>query len=213
MKNVNNFTQWKKWIGRCDVRARDHAPKAPRAVWAQSGRSLGAVRGVQWTFSIHSAYLLKSQSESKKLSWSVWMYIMHLWGRAPQTKIYHVLCGISKSSTLLYVCMYDWFIPFGNSTKGSLDRITSISWNKLPEKLKNDIWILVGPNTLLPAIVWTIHESMKQNIQNLILIHDSRTTRPIKFWMPFLNFSDNLHQNAMIFQKSVSNFEIEHKTC
>ena len=39
MKNINNFTQWKKWISRCDVRARDHAPKAPRADWAQSGRS------------------------------------------------------------------------------------------------------------------------------------------------------------------------------
>ena len=34
MKNINNFTQWKEWISRCDVR--DHAPKAPRAVWAQS---------------------------------------------------------------------------------------------------------------------------------------------------------------------------------
>ena len=40
---------------------------------AQSGRSVGAVRGVQWTFSIHSAYLLKSQSENKKFSWSVWI--------------------------------------------------------------------------------------------------------------------------------------------
>ena len=39
MKNVNIFTQWKKWISRCDVRTRDHAPKAPRAVWAQSWRS------------------------------------------------------------------------------------------------------------------------------------------------------------------------------
>ena len=36
MKNINNFTQWTKWISRCDVLARDHAPKAPRAVWAQS---------------------------------------------------------------------------------------------------------------------------------------------------------------------------------
>ena len=42
-----------------------------------SGRILGAVRRVQWTFSIHSAYLLKSQSESKKLSWSVWISIIH----------------------------------------------------------------------------------------------------------------------------------------
>ena len=29
---LTNFTQWKKWISRCDVLARDHAPKAPRAV-------------------------------------------------------------------------------------------------------------------------------------------------------------------------------------
>ena len=43
----------------------------------QSGRSLGAVRGVQWTFSIHSAYYLKSQSENKKLSWSVWIEIIY----------------------------------------------------------------------------------------------------------------------------------------
>ena len=42
---------------------------------ARSGHSLGAVRGVQWTFSIHSAYLLKSQSENKKFSWSVWIVI------------------------------------------------------------------------------------------------------------------------------------------
>ena len=36
---LTNFTQWKKWISRCDVRARYHAPNAPRAVWAQSWRS------------------------------------------------------------------------------------------------------------------------------------------------------------------------------
>ena len=39
MKNINNFTQWKQGISRCDVRARDHAPKAHRAIWAQSWRS------------------------------------------------------------------------------------------------------------------------------------------------------------------------------
>ena len=38
-----------------------------------TSRSLGAVRGVQWTFSIHSTYLPKSQSENKKFSWSVWI--------------------------------------------------------------------------------------------------------------------------------------------
>ena len=32
-------------------------------------------RGVQWTFSIHSAYLLKNQSQNKKLSGSVWMNV------------------------------------------------------------------------------------------------------------------------------------------
>ena len=38
MKNINNFTQWKN--GSVDVTfARDHAPKAPRAVWVQSWRS------------------------------------------------------------------------------------------------------------------------------------------------------------------------------
>ena len=51
----------KKWIRRCDVWSRTKS----------TSRSLGAARGVQWTFSIHSAYLRKSQSENKKLSWSV----------------------------------------------------------------------------------------------------------------------------------------------
>ena len=32
-------------------------------------------RGVQWTFSIHSAYLLKNQSQNKKLSGSVWICV------------------------------------------------------------------------------------------------------------------------------------------
>ena len=44
---------------------------------AQSRRSLGAVRGVQCTFSIHSAYLLKSQSANKKFSFSVWKAVNH----------------------------------------------------------------------------------------------------------------------------------------
>ena len=48
----------------------------------QSGRSSGAVRGVQWTFSMHSANLLKSQSEKKKFCWIVWIHsvsLLHLW--------------------------------------------------------------------------------------------------------------------------------------
>ena len=39
MKNINNFTQWKKRISRCDVLACYHAPKAPRAVWVQYTQS------------------------------------------------------------------------------------------------------------------------------------------------------------------------------
>ena len=37
MKNINNFTQWNKWIRQCDGHPGDHASKAPQ-------RSLGAVR-------------------------------------------------------------------------------------------------------------------------------------------------------------------------
>ena len=40
MKNMN-FTQWEKWISRCDVHADDHAPKAPHTVWVQFGECSG----------------------------------------------------------------------------------------------------------------------------------------------------------------------------
>ena len=43
MKNINNFTQWKK-NGSVDVtitRAIMHAPKAPRAVWVQYAECSG----------------------------------------------------------------------------------------------------------------------------------------------------------------------------
>ena len=36
--------------------------------------------------------------------------------------------GSLKMHVYVCTCMYDWFVPFGNSTKGSLDRITS-SWH------------------------------------------------------------------------------------
>ena len=45
-EDINNFTQWKKWISWCDVRARDHAPKAPPAVWVQSWRSTGSTEDI-----------------------------------------------------------------------------------------------------------------------------------------------------------------------
>ena len=56
---------------------------------AQSGRSLGAVRRVQWTFSIHSAYLLKSQSENKKFSWSVWMIFCYKLKEVKNSNVLH----------------------------------------------------------------------------------------------------------------------------
>ena len=54
MKNINNFTQWNKWISRCDVPARVHAPKAPRAVSEQSWRSTrSAVDIIKYTQRIY----------------------------------------------------------------------------------------------------------------------------------------------------------------
>ena len=58
-KYFNSFTQWKN--GSVNV--------------TSTSRSLSTVRWAQWTFSIHSAYLLKNQSEIKKLSWNVWISI------------------------------------------------------------------------------------------------------------------------------------------
>ena len=63
-KNINNFYPVKNLISRCDDHARNHATKAPRAVWAQYRH------GMHCTFLLHSVCLLKCQSENKKLSWS-----------------------------------------------------------------------------------------------------------------------------------------------
>ena len=63
----------------------------------QSGRSLGAVRGVQWTFSIYSVYLLKSQSENKKFSWSVWINILILMCKQILEQPVMLLCNTFKN--------------------------------------------------------------------------------------------------------------------
>ena len=63
MKNTILYPVKKK-ISRCDVHALDHTPKAPRAVWAQYAVCSGHFQNT-------TAYLLMSQSENKKLSWSV----------------------------------------------------------------------------------------------------------------------------------------------
>ena len=40
MKDIREFTQQKIWISQCNIHAREHAPKAPCAVWAQSCSAL-----------------------------------------------------------------------------------------------------------------------------------------------------------------------------
>ena len=77
-----------------------------------TSRCLGTVHGVQWTFSIHSTYLLKSQSENKKLSWSVWIEINWLditafflvqsqfsWTYSLTANIFYIVFIISAIST------------------------------------------------------------------------------------------------------------------
>ena len=65
-KNINNFTQWTKWISRCDVQVRDHAPKH----LAQSGHSTRSAVNI-----VNTLHVFKEQSENKKWSWSNKVYI------------------------------------------------------------------------------------------------------------------------------------------
>ena len=39
MKNIDNFTQWKKWISRYDVPSRSSVRSRTKSTWAQSGLS------------------------------------------------------------------------------------------------------------------------------------------------------------------------------
>ena len=61
VKNSNNFTQWKKCISLCDVRARDHAPKAPRAVCAQSRRSTRSAVDIFNTLRVYTKEPIREQ--------------------------------------------------------------------------------------------------------------------------------------------------------
>ena len=58
MKNINNFTQWKKLISQCDVHTLDRAPKAPRAVWAQYAECSGHF---QYTLRVFTEELIREQ--------------------------------------------------------------------------------------------------------------------------------------------------------
>ena len=60
MKSINEFTQQKISISRCDVHTCEHAPKEPCAVRAQYAE---CIRHFQYT-----THLYTSQSENKKLS-------------------------------------------------------------------------------------------------------------------------------------------------
>ena len=62
----------------------------------------------------------------------------------------------------------------------------------------------------MPYDSWVID----QNVQNIILINNSRTAWPSQILMPFLSFADNLiHDACIISKKNVDNFVIVHKTC
>ena len=55
---------------------------------------------------------------------------------------------------------------------------------------------------------------MIENVQNIVLINNSRTAWPTEILMPLFSFSDNLLQDTYIIsQKSVTNSEIANKTC
>ena len=62
-------------------------------------------RGVQWTFSIHSAYLLKNQSQNKKLSGSVWI-----------SNTASCLVQFGTSSTLVISNTASCLVQFGTSS-------------------------------------------------------------------------------------------------
>ena len=50
-----------KWISQCDVLARDHAPKAPRAVRAQSWRSTLSAMDIFNTFRVFTKEPIREQ--------------------------------------------------------------------------------------------------------------------------------------------------------
>ena len=65
LKNINNFTQWKKWISLCDVHRDDHAPKA---VWAQSRSSTRS-----------AVDIFKELIREQEITLECWMWFNELW--------------------------------------------------------------------------------------------------------------------------------------
>ena len=103
---------------------------------------LGAVRGVQWTFSIHSAYLLKSQSENRKLSWSVWIIIngtlrrkiFRITHSAQKTRKTHKNYELRK--TWLNNCVFKWalnckkFLMLRRLLGSEFQTVGAAKWNE-----------------------------------------------------------------------------------
>ena len=81
-------------------------------------------------------------------------------------------------------------------------KIICLFWCKLSEKLKNNIKI---------SVVQAVLELLINTYRILFWsITQDRTTWPTEILMSFLSFSDNLLQDAYMFQKSVNDFEIAH---
>ena len=70
---------------------------------------------------------------------------------------------------------------------------------------------LQGTEPVLFKVVLELYMYIS-NMQNTVLIDKSKTVWHTKILMPFLNFSDNFHQD-ITFLKSFGNFEIANKTC
>ena len=130
-------------------------------------RCLGAVRGVQWTFLIHSAYLLKSQAENKKLSWSVWIKKNEM-----NTQVsceHNSYCCLSTGTTRKNM-------PWRSSAR-----------RNVKERWVNRIWKIVNENRNESFFcVWYLHQNLiyritqvKSRNAGIIFIHD--------FWVEWIS--------------------------
>ena len=61
MKNINNFTQWKKWIGRCDLDVTFARTITHQKHLAQSGRSTRSAMDIFNTLRIFTKEPIREQ--------------------------------------------------------------------------------------------------------------------------------------------------------
>ena len=99
-------------------------------------------------------------------------------------------------------------------------KIINTFWKIIEDILKQIVWETQNAYIFSrPSGSWNID----QNMQNIVLINNSRTTWPTKILMPFLKFSDILLWDAyiivyyssiiIIIKKGVDNFQIALNTC